>query len=182
MVNLNTNPAARVLGAMQAVSLVGIGLYAITLAAHWFSAVARWLILYIVLGLIALVTGWPIPVEAGALALALAPLAISLLALLCPPLIAPFDGRWWEISTGGRPPSKTSAKHSSTPSTNCNRSIPGCARHDTGSSPKSPDRTPPHTPPRYASIEACWKAPTPPRSSHTSSDTYARPTRTSPAP
>jgi Zn-dependent protease with chaperone function len=104
MLNLNTNPATRVLGALRAVSLVGIGLYAITLAAHWFSAVARWLILYIVLGLIALVTGWPIPVETSALALALAPLAISLLALLCPPLIAPLDGRWWEISTGGRPP------------------------------------------------------------------------------
>ena len=32
------------------------------------------------------------------------PLIISLLALLIPPLIAPIDGRWWEISTGGRPP------------------------------------------------------------------------------
>ncbi|HWY18930.1 MAG TPA: M48 family metalloprotease [Solirubrobacteraceae bacterium] len=104
MLNTTTNPLTRVLGAVQAVSLVGIGLYAITLAAHWFSAVARWLILYIALGLIALITGWPIPVEATALALALAPLAISLLALICPPLIAPLDGRWWEISTGGRPP------------------------------------------------------------------------------
>lgn len=69
-----TNPAARMLGAVQAVSLVGIGLYAITLTAHWFSAVARWLILYITLGLIALITGWPIPVEMTALVLALAPL------------------------------------------------------------------------------------------------------------
>lgn len=104
MFDVNTNPATRTLNAVQAVNLVGIGLYAVTFAAQWFSVVARWLIVYIVLGLIALVTGWAIPVEASALVLALAPLAISLLALACPPLIAPFDGRWWEISTGGRPP------------------------------------------------------------------------------
>ncbi|HYM91939.1 MAG TPA: hypothetical protein VEW91_09935, partial [bacterium] len=104
MPSINTNPATRTLDALRAISLVGIGLYAITLAAHWFSAVARYLILYIVLGLIGLVTGWPIPVNTTATVLALAPLAISLLTLICPPLIAPLDGRWWEISTGGRPP------------------------------------------------------------------------------
>jgi Zn-dependent protease with chaperone function len=57
-----------------------------------------------VLGLIGLVTGWAIPVETTATVLAIAPLGISLLAVICPPLIAPLDGRWWEISTGGRPP------------------------------------------------------------------------------
>ncbi len=104
MFNLNTNPVTRILDAMRAVSLVGIGLYAITLAAQWFSVIARYLIIYVVLGLIGLVTGWAIPVEMTATVLALAPLGISLLAVICPPLIAPFDGRWWEISTGGRPP------------------------------------------------------------------------------
>ncbi len=34
MNSINTNPATRTLGAMRAVSLVGIGLYAITLAAQ----------------------------------------------------------------------------------------------------------------------------------------------------
>ena len=104
MLNISANPATRIHNALGAISPVGIGLYAITLAAHWFSAVARYLILSIVLGLIGLLTGWPIPVNTIALVLALAPLAISLLAVICPPLIAPLDGRWWEISTGGRPP------------------------------------------------------------------------------
>jgi Zn-dependent protease with chaperone function len=104
MVNVNTNPVTRTLNAVQAVNLVGIGLYAITLAAQWFAVIARYLIIYVVLGLIGLITGWAIPVETSALVLALAPLAISLLAAICPPLIAPFDGRWWEISSGGRPP------------------------------------------------------------------------------
>jgi hypothetical protein len=100
----SANPATRIHNALHAVSPVEIGLYAITLAAHWFSAVARYLILSITLGLSGLITGWPIPVNTIALVLALAPLAISLLAVICPPLIAPLDGRWWEISTGGRPP------------------------------------------------------------------------------
>jgi Zn-dependent protease with chaperone function len=79
-------------------------LYTITLAGQWFAAVARTLILYIILALIALVTGWPIPSNTIALVIAFAPLAVSLLALICPPLILPIDGRWWEISSGGRPP------------------------------------------------------------------------------
>jgi Zn-dependent protease with chaperone function len=104
MLSINTNPAPRTLNAIQAVNLVGIGLYAVTFAAQWFGVVARYLIIYIVLGLIGLITGWPIPVETTATVLAITPLAISLLALICSPLIAPLDGRWWEISTGGRPP------------------------------------------------------------------------------
>ena len=56
------------------------------------------------LGIIGLVTSWPIPINAIALAVAFAPLVVSLLSVLCPPLIAPIDGRWWEMSTGGRPP------------------------------------------------------------------------------
>jgi Zn-dependent protease with chaperone function len=92
------------LDALHAVSVVGIALYAITLAAHWFSAVARYLILSVVLGLTGLLTGWPIPVNTTAMVIALAPLAVSLLAVICPPLIAPIDGRWWEIYSGGRPP------------------------------------------------------------------------------
>jgi Zn-dependent protease with chaperone function len=79
-------------------------LYAITLAGQWFAAVARWLIAYLTLEIIRLITGWPIPSNPIALAIAFIPLAVSLLALLLPPLVAPIEGRWWEISSGGRPP------------------------------------------------------------------------------
>lgn len=82
----------------------GMLLYAVTLAAHVLSAIARGMITVIVLVIIGLITGWPIPVSAIALAVAFAPLAVSLLSVICPPLVAPFDGRWWEISSGGRPP------------------------------------------------------------------------------
>jgi Zn-dependent protease with chaperone function len=81
-----------------------VALYAVTLAAQWFAAVARWLLAYIALELVKLITGWPIPSNQIALAFAFAPLVVSLLSVLCPPLIAPLDGRWWEISSGGRPP------------------------------------------------------------------------------
>jgi Zn-dependent protease with chaperone function len=79
-------------------------LYAITLAGQWFSAVARWLIAYLALEIIRLITGWPIPSTPIALAIAFIPLAVSILALLLAPLVAPIEGRWWEISAGGRPP------------------------------------------------------------------------------
>ena len=79
-------------------------LYAITLAGQLIAAFARALIADIVLSIIGWIMGWPIPVEPIALAIGFAPLAVSLLALLLPPLVAPIDGRWWEISTGGRPP------------------------------------------------------------------------------
>lgn len=104
MLSIDTNPVTRTLNAIEAASLVGIGLYVVTFAAQWFGVIARYLIIYVVLGLIGLVTGWAIPVETTAIVLAIVPLAISLLALICSPLIAPLDGRWWEISTGGRPP------------------------------------------------------------------------------
>jgi Zn-dependent protease with chaperone function len=82
----------------------GLALYALTLAAHVLSALARGLITFIVLGLTGVLTGWPIPDNTIAVVVAFAPLGVSLLSLLCPPLIAPIDGRWWEMSTGGRPP------------------------------------------------------------------------------
>ena len=91
-------------GVLKAAQTVGVVLYAITLAGQWFAAVVRVLCSYIVLALIALITGWPIPSNWIALAIGFGPLVISLLALLIPPLIAPIDGRWWEISSGGRPP------------------------------------------------------------------------------
>jgi Zn-dependent protease with chaperone function len=83
---------------------VGLVLYAITLAGQAFAGFVRVLSAYIVLALIALITGWPIPSNTLALVMAFGPLVISLLALLVPQLIAPIDGRWWEISSGGRPP------------------------------------------------------------------------------
>lgn len=82
----------------------GLLLYAITLAGQLLGAIARGMITVIVLAIIGLFTGWPIPINQIALVVAFAPLAVSLLSVLCPPLIAPFDGRWWEISSGGRPP------------------------------------------------------------------------------
>jgi Zn-dependent protease with chaperone function len=91
-------------GALKAIQSVGVVLYAITLAGQFFAALARVLVSFIVLALIALVTGWPIPSNWIALAIGFGPLIISLLALLVPPLIAPLDGHWWEISSGGRPP------------------------------------------------------------------------------
>lgn len=85
-------------------TIVGFVLYAITLAGQAFAGFTRGLIAYIVLALIALITGWPIPSNTLATVIALAPLVVSLLALIIPPLILPIDGRWWEISSGGRPP------------------------------------------------------------------------------
>jgi len=83
---------------------VGLVLYTITLAGQALSGFVRVLSAYIVLALIALITSWPIPSNPIALAIGFGPLVISLLALICPPLILPIDGRWWEISSGGRPP------------------------------------------------------------------------------
>jgi len=104
MAGAGTHRVAGALHTLTAVHVVWVALYAITLAGQWFAVFARWLILYLTLALIALITGWPIPANTIAVAIACAPLAVSLLALLCPPLIAPLDGRWWEISSGGRAP------------------------------------------------------------------------------
>lgn len=82
----------------------GIVLYAVTLAGQLLGSAARALITAVVLDIVGLLTGWSIPINPIALAVAFAPLAVSLLAVICPPLVAPFDGRWWEMSTGGRPP------------------------------------------------------------------------------
>jgi Zn-dependent protease with chaperone function len=82
----------------------GILLYAVTLAGQVLAAIARGWITVVVLGILGVITGWLIPIEAIALVVAFAPLAVSLLSVLCPPLIAPIDGRWWEMSSGGRAP------------------------------------------------------------------------------
>jgi Zn-dependent protease with chaperone function len=79
-------------------------LYAITLAGQWFAAAARWIMVYLALELVRLFTGWPVPANPIALVVAFLPLVVSLLAVICPPLVLPVDGRWWEISSGGRPP------------------------------------------------------------------------------
>ncbi len=82
----------------------GMLLYAITLAGQLLAAAARVLIVTVVLWVVHLITGWPIPTSQIAAVIAFAPLAVSLLAVICPPLVAPIDGRWWEIATGGRAP------------------------------------------------------------------------------
>ncbi|MGH2904483.1 MAG: M48 family metalloprotease [Solirubrobacteraceae bacterium] len=87
-------------------TLAALVLYTITLAGQFFAAVARLFIIYIILEIARLITGWPIPSNQIALVVALLPLAVSLLALICPPLVLPIDGRWWEISTGGRAPER----------------------------------------------------------------------------
>ena len=117
-------------------------LYAITLAGQLLAVFARALIAVIVLGIIGWIMGWPIPVEPIALALGFAPLAVSLLGMLCPPLVAP-DRRALvgDITTEGAHRSQTSRTHSNTPSASCERSTPGCGSPGTGSSPKSPGRT-----------------------------------------
>ena len=79
-------------------------LYAITLTGQFFAGIARAILASIVLDIVGLLTGWTIPVNTLSLIVGFAPLAVSLLAVICPPLIAPIDGRWWEISTGGRTP------------------------------------------------------------------------------
>jgi Zn-dependent protease with chaperone function len=83
---------------------VALLLYTTTLVGQLFSALVRVLSSYIILALLALITGWPIPSNTLALVIGFGPLAVSLLALIIPPLILPIDGRWWEISSGGRPP------------------------------------------------------------------------------
>jgi len=82
----------------------GLVLYALTLAGQLLAAAARVLIVGFLLWAVGLLTGWSIPVTPIETAIAFGPLAISLLSVLCPPLIAPVDGRWWEMSTGGRAP------------------------------------------------------------------------------
>jgi Zn-dependent protease with chaperone function len=83
-----------------------IMLYAFTLAGQLLAAVARTLIVSLALWIIGLLTGWSIPATPIALTLGFAPLAVSLLCLVCPWLVAPIDGRWWEIASGGRPPTE----------------------------------------------------------------------------
>jgi hypothetical protein len=82
----------------------GFALYALTLAAHLLAAICRGVIAIVVLWLAGLLTGWPIPVETLAPIVAFAPLAASLVCVICPPLVAPIAGRWWEIQSGGRAP------------------------------------------------------------------------------
>jgi Zn-dependent protease with chaperone function len=82
----------------------GLLLYLLTLACQFASAIARMLITVIALWIVGLFTGWSISANTIALIAGFGPLAVSALSLICPPLIAPIDGRWWEISSGGRPP------------------------------------------------------------------------------
>jgi Peptidase family M48 len=93
--------AVRGLEVMQA---PGLMLYGITLVAQVLGVIARGLVTLIVLKIVAFVTGWPIPEQFLASLVAFGPLAVSLLAVLCPPLICPLAGRWWEMECGARPP------------------------------------------------------------------------------
>lgn len=104
MTKASTGVVATVRKALHAGLGPGMLLYAVTLAAELSGALARWLIAAIALDVVAWITGWPIPVQALALAVAFGPLAASLLCLICPPLMDPISGRWWEMSCGGRPP------------------------------------------------------------------------------
>jgi Zn-dependent protease with chaperone function len=101
---MNTTNTNKMTGVLAAVQAPGVLLYAATLAGQLLAAFARGLIATICLEFISWISGWPIPVEPIALAIAFGPLAVSLLCLLAPPLMAPINGRWWEMTTGGRPP------------------------------------------------------------------------------
>lgn len=89
---------------LKAIQSPWVVLYAITLAANWFAAAARWLITVVTLGIISWVIHWSIPVNTIGMIIGFGPLVVSLLAVIYPPLIAPIDGRWWEINSGGRAP------------------------------------------------------------------------------
>jgi Zn-dependent protease with chaperone function len=101
---MNTTNTNKINARFAALQAPGVLLYAATLAGQLVAAFARGLIATISLEFISWISGWPIPVEPIALVIAFGPLAVSLLCLLAPPLMAPINGRWWEMTTGGRPP------------------------------------------------------------------------------
>lgn len=88
----------------EARQLPGYALYAITVFCHLLSAFARGLVVEVVLEIIGSLAGWPIPAEPIALVVAFGPLLVSLLCIICPPLVCPIMGRWWEMDFGGRGP------------------------------------------------------------------------------
>jgi Zn-dependent protease with chaperone function len=84
--------------------LPGYVLYLITLFCQGLSAFARWQVVYLGLKLVGLFSPWSIPAVPIAWIVAGLPLVASALALICPPLICPITGRWWEMALGGRRP------------------------------------------------------------------------------
>ena len=92
------------LGVLQARNAPGIVLYLITLVCQVPGAFARGIATFLFLAVCQFLTGWPIPVQVLADVLAGAPLALSALCLLCPPIMDPLVGNWWEYDCGGRPP------------------------------------------------------------------------------
>ncbi len=75
------------------------GLYVLTLVLEWVSVLARFAVAYVVLWVIAQITGWPIPVNLLATVIAWGPLVLSVATL-----ILPIGGWWWELISGGRRP------------------------------------------------------------------------------
>jgi Zn-dependent protease with chaperone function len=88
----------------------GLALYAFTLGAHFLCGFVRGLLAFCVLWTIGALGGWAIPANTLALIVGYGPLSLSLLCLICPPLVAPLTGRWWEMTVGGRPPERDEAE------------------------------------------------------------------------
>ena len=126
----------------------GIVLYLITLVCQVPGAFARGIATFLFLAVCQFLTGWPIPVQVLADVLAGAPLALSALCLLCPPIMDPLVGNWWEYDCGGRPPEEDEQDAFDYAFGLIQEVYPRPGRHGTGSSPKIQGRAPPPTPPR----------------------------------
>jgi Zn-dependent protease with chaperone function len=75
------------------------GLYVLTLVLQLFCVFARFAVAYVVLWVIAEITGWPIPVNLLTTVIGWGPLVLSVATL-----ILPIGGWWWELTSGGRSP------------------------------------------------------------------------------
>ncbi len=84
--------------------LPGYVLYVITFVCQLLSAYARGATVNIGLKFVGVFSPWSIPALAIAWVVVVVPLVASLLCLICPPLICPIMGRWWEMEAGGRAP------------------------------------------------------------------------------
>jgi Zn-dependent protease with chaperone function len=95
--------APRLLKRFEVRQLPGYGLYLITLFCHLLSGFARGVVVYLVLWFIGLFAPFSIPANLIAVVAAYAPLVLSPLSLIFPPLQW-IMGYWWEMESGGRRP------------------------------------------------------------------------------
>jgi Zn-dependent protease with chaperone function len=77
-----------------------VALYVITWCLAWICAIVRFGVVYAILWVLALISGWPIPVHLLAILAGWAPLILSPATL-----VLPLGGWWWEQTEGARSPS-----------------------------------------------------------------------------